>query len=376
MIAKTDAATTFDAGHRGVPALHRRTGRSCSGTRSGAACWQPLDGEGRAVSERTAAPSPARRTVGRTTRRSAGGPRAERRAERQADAGERRADPRRRNNRAWFLVLPVVVSSPSRAVIPLMTVVNFSVQDIFSPDDRHLRGPGVVQDGRPRSRDAGRVRAARCCSRPRCCCWRSPSGWRSRWRCRGAGSGCRSPGHRRAAAAHPVERGGHHLADLRPRRHRAGRLGDQQRRWASTSTTPPDSTDAWITVLVMDVWHWTPLVALLATRACAPIPEPVLPGGADRRRLGLGHLPPHPVARLRGVLTIAILLRFMDSFMIYTEPFVRHRRRAGQRHLVPEPVPAVEDRGRASSTWGRPAAFSLLYFLVVLLVSLRLLHRD
>ena len=25
---------------------------------------------------------------------------------------------------------------------------------------------------------------------------------------------------------------------------------------------------------------------------------------------------------MRGVLTIAVLLRFMDSFMIYTEPFV------------------------------------------------------
>jgi ABC-type sugar transport system permease subunit len=35
-----------------------------------------------------------------------------------------------------------------------------------------------------------------------------------------------------------------------------------------------DATHAWLTVLVMDVWHWTPLVALLATRACAPSPTP------------------------------------------------------------------------------------------------------
>jgi glycerol transport system permease protein len=32
--------------------------------------------------------------------------------------------------------------------------------------------------------------------------------------------------------------------------------------------------DAWLTVLVMDVWHWTPLVALLATPACAPSRTP------------------------------------------------------------------------------------------------------
>ena len=35
------------------------------------------------------------------------------------------------NNRAWFLVLPVLVLVAFSAVIPLMTVVNYSVQDTF-----------------------------------------------------------------------------------------------------------------------------------------------------------------------------------------------------------------------------------------------------
>ena len=35
------------------------------------------------------------------------------------------------NNKAWFLVLPVLVLVAFSAVIPLMTVVNYSVNDTF-----------------------------------------------------------------------------------------------------------------------------------------------------------------------------------------------------------------------------------------------------
>ncbi len=35
------------------------------------------------------------------------------------------------NQKAWFLVLPVLVLVAFFAVIPLMTVVNYSVQDTF-----------------------------------------------------------------------------------------------------------------------------------------------------------------------------------------------------------------------------------------------------
>ena len=38
------------------------------------------------------------------------------------------------NQRAWWFVLPVVISVAFSALIPLMTVVNYSVQDIFGPD--------------------------------------------------------------------------------------------------------------------------------------------------------------------------------------------------------------------------------------------------
>jgi len=44
------------------------------------------------------------------------------------------------NNRAWFLVLPVLLLVSFSAIIPLMTVVNYSVQDIFGPNERFWVG--------------------------------------------------------------------------------------------------------------------------------------------------------------------------------------------------------------------------------------------
>src|SRR5688500_4274764 len=44
------------------------------------------------------------------------------------------------NQRAWWLVLPVLLSVAFSAVIPLMTVVNYSVQDILGPDQRVFVG--------------------------------------------------------------------------------------------------------------------------------------------------------------------------------------------------------------------------------------------
>ena len=45
------------------------------------------------------------------------------------------------NQKAWFLILPVVLCVAFSAILPLMTVVNYSVQDIISPEQR-LPSPG------------------------------------------------------------------------------------------------------------------------------------------------------------------------------------------------------------------------------------------
>ena len=44
------------------------------------------------------------------------------------------------NNKAWWLVLPVFLLVAFSAVIPMMTVVNYSVQDIFDQSSRYFVG--------------------------------------------------------------------------------------------------------------------------------------------------------------------------------------------------------------------------------------------
>jgi glycerol transport system permease protein len=39
------------------------------------------------------------------------------------------------NQKAWFMVLPVLLLVAFSAVIPLMTVVNYSVQDTFGNNE-------------------------------------------------------------------------------------------------------------------------------------------------------------------------------------------------------------------------------------------------
>ncbi|MFL6652698.1 MAG: sugar ABC transporter permease, partial [Sulfurifustaceae bacterium] len=50
------------------------------------------------------------------------------------------------DNRAWFLVLPVFVIVAFSAIIPLMTVVNYSVQDILGPGQRVFVGTDWFRD--------------------------------------------------------------------------------------------------------------------------------------------------------------------------------------------------------------------------------------
>jgi glycerol transport system permease protein len=128
-----------------------------------------------------------------------------------------------------------------------------------------------------------------------------------------------------------------------------------------------DPTDAWVTVILMDVWHWTSLVVLLCYAGLVSIPDAFYQAakidGASRWAVfRYIQLP-----KMNRVLLIAVLLRFMDSFMIYTEPFV------------------VTGGGPGNSTTflsidlvkiaigqfdlGPAAAMSIIYFLIILLLS-------
>jgi glycerol transport system permease protein len=122
--------------------------------------------------------------------------------------------------------------------------------------------------------------------------------------------------------------------------------------------------DAWITLLLMDVWHWTSLVALLAYAGLASIQTSCYQAaeidGASRWQVfRLVELP-----RLKPVLTIAVLLRLMDSFMIYTEPFVLTG--GGPGNATTFLSQYLTSMAVGQFDLGPAAAFSVLYFLVTL----------
>ena len=64
---------------------------------------------------------------------------------------------------------------------------------------------------------------------------------------------------------------------------------------------------------------------------------------------------------------IAVLLRFMDSFMIYTEPFVLTGGGPGNSTTFLSQFLTIKAVGQFDV--GPAAAFSLIYFLIILLLS-------
>ena len=83
-----------------------------------------------------------------------------------------------------------------------------------------------------------------------------------------------------------------------------------------------DPVDAFMTIFLLDVWHWTPLVALLCYAGLQAIPDAFyqaaeIDGASAWKTFRYVTLP-----KLRSVLIIGVLLRFMDSFKIYAEPLL------------------------------------------------------
>ncbi|GHD44142.1 ABC transporter permease [Thalassobaculum fulvum] len=124
---------------------------------------------------------------------------------------------------------------------------------------------------------------------------------------------------------------------------------------------------AWFTVILMDVWHWTSLVVLLCYAGLVSIPD------AYYQAAKIDGARPWAVFRyiqlpkLRYVLTIAILLRFMDSFMIYTEVVVLTGGGPGTATTFLS-IDLVKT-ALGQFDLGPAAAMSLVYFLIILLMS-------
>jgi glycerol transport system permease protein len=124
---------------------------------------------------------------------------------------------------------------------------------------------------------------------------------------------------------------------------------------------------AWFTVVLMDVWHWTSLVVLLAYAGLIAIPDAYYQAAkidGARPWAVFRHI---QLPKMKKVLTIAVLLRFMDSFMIYTEPFVLTGGGPGNSTTFLS-IDLVKI-ALGQFDLGPAAAMSLIYFVITLLVS-------
>ncbi len=267
------------------------------------------------------------------------------------------------NNKAWFLVLPVVIIVSFSAIIPLMTVVNYSLQDIWGPGQRVFVGIEWFEEmlSNKRLQDA---------------LWRQfvfsglvllieiPLGILIALAMPKRGWGVSAA---LVTLAIPLLIPWNVIGTIwiiftRPD---IGLFGVT----INSLGVPFDHTarplDAWVTTMLMEVWHWTPLVVLLAFAGLRAIPEAYyqaakIDGASAWSTFRYIQLP-----KMRGVLTIAILLRWMDSFLIYAEVFALTGGGPGNSttflsiYLV-KIATGQFDLGPAS-------AFSLIYFLIILL---------
>ena len=269
------------------------------------------------------------------------------------------------NQKAWLFVLPVLALVAFNAIIPLMTVVNYSVQESFGENEFFWAGVRWFQDVLHAERFhfallrqllfTGIILAIEIPLGPAIALAMPRKGpWVSvclvlmalplliPWNVVGAMWNILA------------------LPDI-------GLLGRGLNALGFPYNYTRQPLSAWFTIVLMDVWHWTSLVVLLSYAGLVSIPEAYyqaakIDGARQWAVFRFIQLP-----KLKRVLTIAILLRFMDSFMIYTE------------------VQVLTGGGPGSSTTflsidlfkvalgqfdlGPAGAMSIIYFLIILLLS-------
>jgi len=268
-----------------------------------------------------------------------------------------------KDNRGWLGVLPVVLIVSFSGVVPLMAVVNYSVQDILDFNTRFFVGFQWYQETLQDSRfveaflrqiafslsvlsveiPLGIVIAR---GMPR-------SGWLASLLL--------------VLLAIPLLIPWNVVGTIWQlfARSDIGLLGVALNQLGISYNYTANPVDAWLTVLAMDIWHWTSLVALLAFAGLSSVPTAYyqaaeLDGASSWQVFRYIQLP-----RLRNVLIIAILLRLIDSFMIYTEPFVLTGGGPGNTTTFLSQYLATMAVGQFDL--GPAAAFSVIYFLFTLL---------
>ena len=267
------------------------------------------------------------------------------------------------NQKGWFFVLPVVVLVAFNALIPLMTVVNYSVQETFGNNIFFWEGVGWFEKILHSDRfHASLLRqivfttiilvieiplgVAIALAMPRKGPWVSvclvlmalplliP------WNVVGAMWNIFS------------------LPDI-------GLLGKTLNSMGFDYDYTRQPLAAWFTVILMDVWHWTSLVVLLAYAGLCSIPEPFYQAAKIDGASAWAIFRYIELPKMKRVLLIAFLLRFMDSFTIYAEPLVLTGGGPGKATTFLS-IDLVEIAlGRFDP--GPAAAMSLIYFLIILL---------
>jgi glycerol transport system permease protein len=270
-------------------------------------------------------------------------------------------------NRAWFFVLPVLVLVLFSSIVPMMTVVNYSIQDSMGENNFFWNGDSWFRDLLDPSTEIGArfadallrtfafslaallievplgISVALCLPR---------RGW--------------AVGLALVITALPMLIPFNVVGTIWQifARQDIGLFGAALTGIGLPYNVTQDSVSAWVTIVVIDVWHWTPLVILLSYAGLRAIPDAYYQAaridGASRWAVFLNiELP-----KLQKVLVIAVLLRFMQTFMIYTEPVVVTGGGPGSAttflsiDLVKIAIGQVDV--------GSAAAMSLVYYLIIL----------
>jgi len=269
------------------------------------------------------------------------------------------------NNKAWFMVLPVFVLVAISAIIPLMTVVNYSVQDTFGNNEFFWNGTEWFSDTLTSDRFhealirnlffSGIILAIEIPLGIAIALTMPKKGW--------GVSVCL------VMMALPLLIPWNVVGTIWQVFGRVdiGLLGHSLAALGIDYNYVQKPVDAWATLIVMDVWHWTSLVVLLCYAGLVSIPDAYYQAakidGASRWAVfRYIQLP-----KMKRVLTIAVLLRFMDSFMIYTEPFVVTGGGPGNSTTFLS-IDLVK-MAIGQFDLGPAAAMSIIYFLIILLLS-------
>lgn len=229
------------------------------------------------------------------------------------------------NNRAWFMVAPVFVLVLFSALLPMMTVVNYSVQDSLGQNQFFWNGDAWFRELLNPATEIGArfsdallrnlsfslvtlaievplgIAIALCLPR---------GGW--------------SVGPLLVIIALPMLIPWNVIGTMWQIFSRAdiGLFGAALTGLGLHYNVTQNAISAWCTIVVIDVWHWTPLIILLTYAGLRAIPDAYYQAARIDAASRWATFVNIELPKLQKVLVIAILLRFMQTFMIYTEPFV------------------------------------------------------